>query len=195
MLKFPSFVLQGQRGGGFRLSRRPFHREGPSPNPSRYQIQGGSASHILTLPAQPAHPGSQNRWLCAALNSAEDTGHAVRIRRHSEAVDAVYQDTCFCGVCICRASREVPQGHSWLELAARQPWQHVRQLPRLLHIHVQCFHAWSMPRCISLPCHRLYFEVLLCHTVHCCLTLGRMLCTLGSASKRTQHIITCSGPA
>ena len=26
MIVAPSFVLQGQRGGGFRLSRRPFHR-------------------------------------------------------------------------------------------------------------------------------------------------------------------------
>lgn len=121
-LTFPSFVLQGQRGGGFRLSCPPFHREGPHPNPSRRQIQGGSASHILTLPAQPAHPGSQNRWLRAAPDSAKDTGHAVRVWRDSEAVDAIYSDACFCGVCIGRASREVPEGDSWLELAARQPW-------------------------------------------------------------------------
>ena len=121
-LTFLSFVLQGQRGGGFRLSSTPFHTEGPHPNPSYRQIQGGCASHILTLTAQPAHPGSQDRWLCTAPDSAEDAGHAVRVWRNPEAVDAVNSDACFCGVCIGRASREVPQGDSWLELAARQPW-------------------------------------------------------------------------
>ena len=97
-------VLQGQRGGGIRLSRTPFHREGPHPDPSCCQIQGGSASYVLTLQAQSAHPGSQDRWLRAALNCAEDTGHAVRVWRDSEAVDAVHSDACFCGVWIGRAS-------------------------------------------------------------------------------------------
>lgn len=100
----PSLVLQGQWGGGIRLSRTPFHREGPHPDPSCRQIQGGSASYILTLQAQSAHPGSQDRWLRAALNCAEDTGHAVRVWRDSEAVDAVHSDACFCGVCISTAS-------------------------------------------------------------------------------------------